>query len=676
MRLHSLVVLLLLLPVAGFGQALPALIPITNGEEWGYADTTGKVVIPLQWAEAGFFVESKAMVTTQKGSGSTPAQYALIDAQGRYLVPPAAGWNGLWQGGWGGMSLNAVDSAGRWGLVDTAGRVLIPYEWDNNSRPMEGALQDSFKMVHRNGLWGILNRQGQLVVSPKWSEIKSSPELSKLRAFEVRDPDNGPGVNSLGIANLEDRILVPPRYSSIQVQNTKGGNLVFQASRGAENQRKNGSYGPAAVAPAVRFLSYPEGRILPLSESGLLLKDPYEVRLPGGFIFSSQQRELLDSDRKVVVPCCNFWKLEGDTLFLREEKRIGKDSVLLTVTFKSLSTGQILMPAYQDVLYAPEPVRYDRSAVFEGHSYNYQEPQHYKIPLPYWGEVEYFYKDSLLYQVIGKTLTSTPDYIVRGTVGKEYPNYYAVVNARREYLLPPQRRWKIESYNAGTGLAIATGHETGTSTSVYTLLDAAGNSQMQPQQGKIEAGFIWHRAVYGILQTRDVCDPDAPAQFFVINSAGVAVPAFRNWKVQPYLSQPSYYFDHSAMPYEERYPPAEVWVLDSAGRLGIFRPDGQPAYPALTFKYRQLSRTRNGWFLAGTTERGSKILVDSTNKNLLPQLECASLEPTQNSFLKAADYRSFQVVPRIFKAFVKSGTAGKAFPVYLDDRGRLYYTAP
>lgn len=36
------------LPFAGKGQSQPALIPITNGEMWGYADSNGKVEIPVQ----------------------------------------------------------------------------------------------------------------------------------------------------------------------------------------------------------------------------------------------------------------------------------------------------------------------------------------------------------------------------------------------------------------------------------------------------------------------------------------------------------------------------------------------------------------------------------------------------------------------------------------------------
>ena len=666
---------LLLLPFASKGQSLPALIPITNGEKWGYADSNGKVVIPVQWEEAHFFIAGKARVMVKKEPRNTSEnRYALINQKGEYIIPPAAGWNGIWNGSWGNTNLNVEDSLGKKGLMDTAGKLLIPYEWERGGN-LSGALQDSFATVW-NEYAGVINRQGTLVVPLKWGDIRTSADLAAVGSFEVRDPDNMVGDNSWGVANVANGLLVPPRYSRVALRYTKAGMPFFEASKAGSNQRSSNNYYNAGSA-SVRYLSYPDGKILNIPADQLPPQNVYEQVLTSGYILTHNNnggQQLLDSNRKVVVEK-DFWKLEGDTLFLQETARIGEDSVLLKVSFLSLPTKQPLRPDYRQIIYAEDPrpfTSYSNTPICgNSRNYNFVEPQKYTIPIPYWGESEYFYKDSLKFKVVGKSPGSKPDYIVQGNVGDRYSTFYAVVNADLEYLLEPQTAWSITQYNSGLGIAFVPRGN------LHTILDTAGTVRISPQKGTIAGAFLWKGAAYALLQSKDECNPDAESKTFVINSAGIAVPAFSPFTVLPYLSRPNYYSESEQMPYEERYPPAEIWVQDSAKRLGIFRPDGTPVHLALNFKYRELKRTRNNWFLA-KTEKGSRgILVDSNNKSLLPPtLDCNGVYVAQSTSVDFQIVRKYGTVSRLFSVALKAKKAGEYPIVYINDQGRLYYQAP
>ncbi|TZF84076.1 WG repeat-containing protein [Pedobacter sp. BS3] len=44
--------------ILGFGAE--HIVPVRNGQKWGFIDKTGKVVIPMRYDELGYFLDGKA----------------------------------------------------------------------------------------------------------------------------------------------------------------------------------------------------------------------------------------------------------------------------------------------------------------------------------------------------------------------------------------------------------------------------------------------------------------------------------------------------------------------------------------------------------------------------------------------------------------------------------------
>ncbi len=650
-------ILLLCMPVRGAGQALPALIPYTDGRKWGYSDTAGKLVIAPRWAEAAFFSGDKAKVRIPDADGRPGSGYALIDERGNYIIPPAAGWNGCWGGSWGASDLNAVDSTGKAGLIDPEGRLLLPYRWESGTK-MEPPLQDSFKIVGDDGYFGIVNTKGELVVPCKWGAIGSSRPLSRLRAFVVSDPDNMTGNNRNGVADLGGRLLVPPRYSSVGILPQPDGTTVFAAQVSANNERDNRFYS-GSRSGRIKYLKYPEGSIL----DAAAIVQPYEYELPGGYIVSGNRQALLDKDRDTIAACC-FFKLSGDTLILRNSKRVGADSVAVTLSSLDLHSRRRAPLTRELMIYSVEPPKH-YSRPFEGSNYDYERREPARIPIPDYGEVTQFYKDSMLYSVKAGDAEGRGYYIVsgqsRGIAGGG--SYTAVVDSNLAYVVPPQSRYSIETFDPSERQATAGAYGYGTQGSY--LLGAGGQVLMRLDRGKILSGFSWKGQVYAFIQVQDECNPEASgAQVFLTDRYGQALPAFGLLDIRL-----SGYLMRRWRPF---VPQGSVCALDSAKRIGILLPDGSPVFPRLNFRYRQLDPVGNGWFLAGSGAQAARRLVDSANRPVLGDRRISSFEPVR---IPADPYQMYAPatvpVPRLFRVSEQLPDQS-ILTYYIDDTGRSY----
>ena len=100
----------------GIGTLSEGLAPVETPRGWGFADSTGHIVIEAQYLWVGGFREGRAEVQTPEGMG-------LIDRQGRYIIPaeyeivtyvPAE-------------SISKVRKNGRWALFDYLGRRITEF---------------------------------------------------------------------------------------------------------------------------------------------------------------------------------------------------------------------------------------------------------------------------------------------------------------------------------------------------------------------------------------------------------------------------------------------------------------------------------------------------------------------------------------------------------------------
>lgn len=88
------------------------------GRYFGYIDRKGEIVIPLQYTQAAYFLQGRALVAKEE-------LYGFIDKENREIIPciyeritPFASHEAY-----------AVKN-GKTGIIDTEGKVLVPFEYD------------------------------------------------------------------------------------------------------------------------------------------------------------------------------------------------------------------------------------------------------------------------------------------------------------------------------------------------------------------------------------------------------------------------------------------------------------------------------------------------------------------------------------------------------------------
>jgi len=190
----------------------------TGPAAWGYVIPSGKLWIPLEFAEAGNFLDGRAAVRPL-GEG-TP--WALIDSRGkvrttgRYsrLVPLGerrvawkreAGW-GLMDfqekifeispggpeslqaiGPYGSERAPAKDRAGKWGYLDPDGKWAIPAKYER-----AGVFRSGLAPAREpGGRWGFLKPDGSWGIEPKFSRVQGFSD-GLAAVAEAGETESGP----------------------------------------------------------------------------------------------------------------------------------------------------------------------------------------------------------------------------------------------------------------------------------------------------------------------------------------------------------------------------------------------------------------------------------------------------------------------------------------------------
>ncbi|MDR0725210.1 MAG: WG repeat-containing protein, partial [Prevotellaceae bacterium] len=110
------------------GQYKGVLVPAfdTNTLKWGYADTTGKVVIPLKYEWVEHFSEDLAGV---KSDG----KFGFVNRKGKVVIPLKYESIERFSEG-----LAMVKSDGKYGFVDKDGNEVIPLKYTSATLFVEG----------------------------------------------------------------------------------------------------------------------------------------------------------------------------------------------------------------------------------------------------------------------------------------------------------------------------------------------------------------------------------------------------------------------------------------------------------------------------------------------------------------------------------------------------------
>lgn len=281
---RSVFIFLFLLGTCLAEAQLPALIPYRDGDKWGYADSTGKVIIAPQFTEVNFFSEGRAMVydgkkagyINMKGEIVIPMKYSRLyfnDESGEY-ESDAPFQNG--------MARARLYKSKKYGYIDTNGRVLIAFDYDYLAEFSEG-----LAAALRNKKTGFIGRNGATLIPFEFDENSAylngfekgiatveKNEVAQLIDIHGRPADaegadlygqhfepywcvEDPLTNKFGLRNHDGNWKIPPKldwigkcYDGIRVyiqEDTIGlirenGMIGFHALRPTPNQYAQGHF--------------------------------------------------------------------------------------------------------------------------------------------------------------------------------------------------------------------------------------------------------------------------------------------------------------------------------------------------------------------------------------------------------------------------------------------------
>ena len=113
-------------------KAQRSLFPVCNERKCGYIDSTGKMIINLQFDNAFEFSEDFARVTIGNKIG-------FIDKRGKLVIAPQFSWALDFAEGLAPVEIEVLDGHLRkWGYIDQSGKMVIAQQFEEAMRFSDG----------------------------------------------------------------------------------------------------------------------------------------------------------------------------------------------------------------------------------------------------------------------------------------------------------------------------------------------------------------------------------------------------------------------------------------------------------------------------------------------------------------------------------------------------------
>lgn len=203
----------------------------TDAFKYGFMDTSGRLVVPLQYDRVGAFSHGLAAVyyahpyqeELAPGFYATSYTYEVgfIDRTGKLVIPMI--YEGL-------SSTTMVDTGsgasvpqsvgfseglisaqkdGNWGVIDTQGRTVLPFKYN---QPI-GSFHDGLASFTSNGKSGFLDQTGKVVVPATYDSVTDFSEGYAIVAN--RNPRSQDGAVLCGAVNTQGTLVVPMKYAAM-----------------------------------------------------------------------------------------------------------------------------------------------------------------------------------------------------------------------------------------------------------------------------------------------------------------------------------------------------------------------------------------------------------------------------------------------------------------------------
>lgn len=201
--------------------------------KWGFVDTSGKLVIPLQFESPAQFRNGFATVKKEGKMG-------IIDKTGKLLVDFLYDYIGDYNDG----LFSARDLKSKYGFIDSANNVIIPFEYDEvNISWFSGGIA----ILQKGNKYGAVDKANKTVVPFEYDELGITDGFAKgyvvgkkgnktLLVDKTGKPVNLPNIelyekiqpieNNLlvvkekksgkeGIVDLTGKVIIPLKYNSV-----------------------------------------------------------------------------------------------------------------------------------------------------------------------------------------------------------------------------------------------------------------------------------------------------------------------------------------------------------------------------------------------------------------------------------------------------------------------------
>jgi hypothetical protein len=161
-----------------------------QGEQYGYFDLNGKLVIDFQFENALTFSNGIAAVVNSESN----KKFFLIDTNGKQLTEPLFDYVYGFHGG----ELARFSKDNMSGFIDNTGKIVIESKYDNADVFSEGLVA-----VAMGDKWGAINEQGKQVIDFQFSDRFDFREgMARIQAKE-----------GYGYIDKSGAIVIPCQYS-------------------------------------------------------------------------------------------------------------------------------------------------------------------------------------------------------------------------------------------------------------------------------------------------------------------------------------------------------------------------------------------------------------------------------------------------------------------------------
>ncbi len=171
-----------------------------QGDQWGYLNTEGTVVVQPQYESVGPLVGGRAAVQ-QEG------KWGFLDTEGNIVIEPQFEEYGSYDAQ---SKEISVKQEGKWGVIDLQGTVIVPFQYDY---PVQ--FQEDLASVCLDGVCGVINRNNEWVVQPQFDAL--SP-FSNGVAIVEQYPDTEEGTSQYGVIDTSGNYVIAlGKYSNFGV---------------------------------------------------------------------------------------------------------------------------------------------------------------------------------------------------------------------------------------------------------------------------------------------------------------------------------------------------------------------------------------------------------------------------------------------------------------------------